>query len=131
MKRMYSFLLVALFCSWPFIYGKLVEQAKFLDHRSETRVAGVAVDLSTPAAFSNTLMTCDLTAMVGDTATSINLSDDCFDLSDNFVVVLRDTLSGGIVSSFFGTDTVHVCIDDATAAISFNHSFFSLPSTDS
>ncbi|MDW3651240.1 MAG: T9SS type A sorting domain-containing protein [Bacteroidia bacterium] len=196
MKRIYSFLLVALFCSLPFIYGKLVEQAKFLDHRSETRVAAVEVDLSTPAAFSNTLMTCDggmvstssgadttyvcydgtdqiiafdstntsmdnfqyvvtdangvilglppadmvnftaagpgecwvwglsytgnLTAMVGDTATSINLSDDCFDLSDNFVVVLRDTVSGGIVSSAFGTDTVNVCIDDATAAISFN-----------
>jgi len=62
----------------------------------------------------------NLTAMVGDTASSTNFSDDCFDLSDNFVVVIRDSVFGGVVSSSFGTDTVNVCIDNSTSAVSFS-----------
>ncbi|MEM9884724.1 MAG: fasciclin domain-containing protein, partial [Bacteroidota bacterium] len=32
----------------------------------------------------------NLTAMAGDTASAIALSDDCFDLSDNFITVIRE-----------------------------------------
>ncbi|MEL6592053.1 MAG: T9SS type A sorting domain-containing protein, partial [Bacteroidota bacterium] len=51
-----------------------------------------------------------LTAQVGDTAANIALSDGCFDLSSNFVVVLRDSISAGTVSTEMGMDTLYYCI---------------------
>ncbi|RMG17827.1 MAG: hypothetical protein D6730_23535, partial [Bacteroidetes bacterium] len=43
-----------------------------------------------------------ITAMPGDTATAINLSDGCFDLSDNVITVIRDMPDGGTVSTAEG-----------------------------
>ena len=37
----------------------------------------------------------NITVSMGDNALSMPLSDDCFDLSDNFVSVIRDTPDGG------------------------------------
>jgi ribose 5-phosphate isomerase len=63
----------------------------------------------------------NLTAMVGDTASVIDLSDDCFDLSDNFVTVIREVPDGGTVSTEDGANTVYTCPGDGTAdVISFD-----------
>lgn len=62
-------------------------------------------------AYSGTLL-----AQVGDNATQIDLSDGCFDLSDNFVVIFRDSLDGGDVLTDVGEDTVNVCINDPSSA---------------
>ena len=55
----------------------------------------------------------------GDDATSVSLSDGCFDLSDNFVVVFRDDVDGGTVYNADGTDTSYVCIDGTSQVVSF------------
>ncbi|MEO0469421.1 MAG: T9SS type A sorting domain-containing protein, partial [Bacteroidota bacterium] len=63
-----------------------------------------------------------VTAMVGDNALQVALSDGCFDLSDNFLVVVRDSLSGGIVSADSGDDTVFVCLDGNPQVVAFDSS---------
>ena len=46
----------------------------------------------------------------GDTAT-MPLTDDCFDLSNEYVVVyLQDSLSGGNITTAAGEDTVELCL---------------------
>ncbi|MEO0897665.1 MAG: hypothetical protein AAFY71_14770, partial [Bacteroidota bacterium] len=57
----------------------------------------------------------NLTAAVGDNVLSTSLSDGCFDLSDNFVVALRDSADGGVVQSELGPDTLNICYNDPTA----------------
>ncbi|MCI4668676.1 MAG: hypothetical protein MRZ79_11120, partial [Bacteroidia bacterium] len=59
----------------------------------------------------------NLTAMVGQNATSISLSDGCFDLSDNFIRVFRDSVSGGRVTSAGGMDTLQVCYNGGTPTV--------------
>ncbi|MCI4670760.1 MAG: T9SS type A sorting domain-containing protein, partial [Bacteroidia bacterium] len=62
----------------------------------------------------------NLTAMVGQNATSVALSDGCFDLSDNFVVVFRDSVDAGIIKSANnGPDDLYVCYNDPTAPTAF------------
>ncbi|MEM7660431.1 MAG: T9SS type A sorting domain-containing protein, partial [Bacteroidota bacterium] len=56
-----------------------------------------------------------VTAQVGDNATMVDLSDGCFDLSDNFVVIFRDSVDGGMVAEVGGVDTVNVCLADTTS----------------
>ncbi|MCB0553231.1 MAG: T9SS type A sorting domain-containing protein, partial [Phaeodactylibacter sp.] len=41
-----------------------------------------------------------LTAMVGDTASLASLSDDCFDLSDNYVAIVKEQAPGSNPSTF-------------------------------
>lgn len=54
-----------------------------------------------------------LTAQVGDTASQVALSDECFDLSTNFVVVLRDSINAGEIVTSMGEDTVYYCLGSA------------------
>ncbi|MEM7654979.1 MAG: T9SS type A sorting domain-containing protein [Bacteroidota bacterium] len=61
----------------------------------------------------------NLTAQVGDDATSTMLSDACFDLTSNFIVVFRDSVDGGDVSTVDGADTTYVCIDGTDQFVSF------------
>ncbi|MEM6802675.1 MAG: T9SS type A sorting domain-containing protein [Bacteroidota bacterium] len=57
----------------------------------------------------------NLTAQVGDDATSVALSDSCFDLSDNFVRVFRDNPDGGRVYTVSGDTTDYTCPGDGIA----------------
>jgi ribose 5-phosphate isomerase len=59
----------------------------------------------------------NLIAMVGDTASTATLADDCFDLSDNFLAVVRQVPIGGTVSTSDGETTVYTCPGDGTADI--------------
>ncbi|GJM31200.1 MAG: hypothetical protein DHS20C18_02010 [Saprospiraceae bacterium] len=59
----------------------------------------------------------NLTAAVGDTASLVDLSDDCFVLSDNFVTVNRDEVSGGMVMTEDGATEVFACIGDGNPDI--------------
>ncbi|MEO1449572.1 MAG: hypothetical protein AAFV07_08570, partial [Bacteroidota bacterium] len=54
-----------------------------------------------------------LTAQLGDNASMVALSDGCYDLSDNFVVVFRDSVDGGTVTDLAGNDTAYYCISGA------------------
>ncbi|HMQ48737.1 MAG TPA: T9SS type A sorting domain-containing protein [Saprospiraceae bacterium] len=56
-----------------------------------------------------------ITAQVGDDAAAVALSDDCFDLSDNFIEVLRQQADGGQVSLSDGSEGVVVCVGDGEA----------------
>jgi len=71
----------------------------------------------------------NITAMVGDTATAVALSDECFDLSDNFISVVRTMPDGGMVMTTTGMDTVTTCAGDGISdVVSFmNTSTSSVP----
>ncbi|MEQ8702668.1 MAG: T9SS type A sorting domain-containing protein [Phaeodactylibacter sp.] len=58
-----------------------------------------------------------VTAMVGDTASVATLSDDCFDLSDNFITVVRDVPVGGTVELEGGGSLAYICPDDSLANV--------------
>ncbi|MEO0585994.1 MAG: hypothetical protein AAF135_27535, partial [Bacteroidota bacterium] len=63
----------------------------------------------------------NVTAQLGDNATQVALTDGCFDLSDNFLVVFRDSVSGGdMITDDLGNDTVQVCIDGTPQVVSFD-----------
>ena len=53
-----------------------------------------------------------LTAQAGEDASAVTLSDDCFDLSDNFVEVVRSPVDGGQVSLVDGTSSALICVGD-------------------
>jgi hypothetical protein len=59
----------------------------------------------------------NITAMVGDTASAVALTDECFDLSDNFITVFREQPEGGTVSTEMGMDTVEVCVGDGVSDV--------------
>lgn len=59
----------------------------------------------------------NLTAMVGDTASTINLSDDCFDLSDNVVTVYSESPEAGSVEIEGGGTDAFVCAGDGVADV--------------
>ncbi|NBC07517.1 MAG: T9SS type A sorting domain-containing protein [Bacteroidetes bacterium] len=59
----------------------------------------------------------NLTAMVGDTASAVALSDECFDLSDEFVTIVREVPEGGTVATPDGETTVYTCPGDGNADI--------------
>lgn len=52
------------------------------------------------------------TGAVGDNAAATALSDDCFELSDNFVKVIKRGLNPGEVSLSSGETTTEVCAND-------------------
>lgn len=64
----------------------------------------------------------NLTAMIGDNAAQVALSDSCFDLSDNFIRVVRDTAAGGMLMTEMGQDTAFVCLGSGqqSAVIAFD-----------
>ncbi|MEO0777872.1 MAG: hypothetical protein AAF146_15000, partial [Bacteroidota bacterium] len=65
-----------------------------------------------------------LTAQVGDNAAMVDLSNDCFDLSDNFLLVNRsqDDVDGGTVATDGGATSVSTCPGDGISdVISFMH----------
>ena len=45
----------------------------------------------------------------GDNATTATLTDGCYELSSNYVVVYRDSVNGGMVTTPSGQDTVYQC----------------------
>jgi len=54
----------------------------------------------------------NLTIEAGDTVTSATLSDDCFSLSDNSVLVERQEVDGGMITTDDGRTTAYVCTGD-------------------
>ncbi len=54
----------------------------------------------------------NLTAMIGDNAAAVDLSDECFDLSDNFITVNRIAVDGGTVSLSNGDTSIDICVGD-------------------
>ncbi|MEM1325391.1 MAG: T9SS type A sorting domain-containing protein [Bacteroidota bacterium] len=48
----------------------------------------------------------NITAAVGDNAAEVALTDDCFDLSDNFITVTRTDVDGGTVSTADGETNI-------------------------
>lgn len=57
----------------------------------------------------------NITAVPGDTASAAPLSDACFDLSDNFVTIIKEEASGGTVSTEDGAGEVFLCPGDGLA----------------
>lgn len=55
-----------------------------------------------------------LTFAPSDDVTSVDLSDNCYDLSDNFVTVVRATPSGGTVATEAGETEITTCPGDGT-----------------
>lgn len=60
-----------------------------------------------------------LTVVVGDEINAVDLSDECFDLSDNFVRVTHESPSGGEVALDGGATTVYLCPDGAGSSLLF------------
>ncbi|PHN06194.1 T9SS type A sorting domain-containing protein [Flavilitoribacter nigricans] len=58
----------------------------------------------------------DLLVQTGDDITQANLSDDCFDLSGNYLSVVRDTPDAGTISTP-GGDNLTLCVGDAFADV--------------
>ncbi len=58
----------------------------------------------------------DVLAMIGDTATAVDLASGCFALSDNFVEVVRIVPEAGTLSSTLG-DTIDICGGDGMSAM--------------
>jgi len=54
-----------------------------------------------------------LTAVPGDTLTSVEIASGCAALSDNFITVVREIPEGGTVSLSSGQDTIDFCSGDA------------------
>ncbi|MEL6391140.1 MAG: T9SS type A sorting domain-containing protein, partial [Bacteroidota bacterium] len=54
----------------------------------------------------------DILAGPGDNAAEVALASECFDLSENFVTVLRDEVEGGTISIIGGGDEIEICPDD-------------------
>lgn len=51
----------------------------------------------------------NLSAQVGDTASAAVLTDECFDLSDDFITLIRETPDGGMVSTAAGDSIIYTC----------------------
>ncbi len=59
----------------------------------------------------------NLTAQVGDDAAATILSDDCYDLSDNFVEIIRETPVGGDVFLQNGDTITFVCVGEGVSTV--------------
>ena len=57
----------------------------------------------------------NLSVTAGEFATAQNLSDQCFDLSDDYITVNRDLVDGGTVALVGGGTTAAVCSGDGIA----------------
>ncbi|MFK7970683.1 MAG: T9SS type A sorting domain-containing protein, partial [Bacteroidia bacterium] len=60
-----------------------------------------------------------LTAMMGQNAATASLSSDCFDLSSNFIEVVRSAPDGGMVTSSAGNSMERICVNGSPDPISF------------
>lgn len=71
----------------------------------------------------------NLVFQAGQNAGEVLLSDDCYDLSDNFITVFRQTPDGGLVGLENGLSTAYICPGDGLEdLISFlNSTVFSGP----
>lgn len=58
----------------------------------------------------------ELLVQTGDDITFANLSDDCFDLSDNFLSIIKDTPDAGVISTPEGNELT-LCVGDAFADV--------------
>lgn len=58
----------------------------------------------------------DLQFLPGDDITFVNVSDDCFEVSSNFLTVVRETPEAGTVSTP-GGDNLTLCVGDAFADV--------------
>ena len=67
----------------------------------------------------------NLTANVGDDAAAVALSDDCFELSGNFIEVIRQEADGGTVSLDNGATDAVACVGDGAPRYSQLHQYFS------
>jgi hypothetical protein len=56
-------------------------------------------------------------AQIGDNIDEISLSDDCFDLSSNFITVIRDQVSESSVETTSGDSVVVLCVQDNVADV--------------
>ncbi len=54
----------------------------------------------------------NFTAEAGDDANTVAFSDDCYDLSDNFVTIVREGGSAGTISTVDGAAMVYTCTQD-------------------
>ncbi len=64
----------------------------------------------------------NLTAQLGDNAADVALSDDCFDLSNNFITVNRINVDGGTVSTIDGAKAITTRVNDGIAdVVAFMH----------
>ncbi len=64
-----------------------------------------------------------LTLFPGDNIFEVPLTDDCYDLSANFISLTKIAVDGGILFTDFGQDTIYVCTgDDVDDIITFNNS---------
>ncbi len=68
----------------------------------------------------------NFTATFGDNAATAMLSDQCFDLSDNFITVIRDVPSGGMVSVAGGSASIVFCNGIDNPIVQINTSSASL-----
>ena len=65
----------------------------------------------------------NITAQPGDNAAAVALSDDCFDLSDNFIEIMRSNPEGGTVSLLDNSTSISVCVGDGIDdVLEFAHS---------
>lgn len=60
-----------------------------------------------------------LTIVVGDEVNAVDLSDECFDLSDNVVIVTHQSPTGGEVALAGGATTAYLCPDGAGSSLLF------------
>lgn len=58
-----------------------------------------------------------LTAEIGDTVTNSELSSDCYDLSSNFITIIREIPNGGIVSLENGDSSVFICSNSTDSQV--------------
>lgn len=57
----------------------------------------------------------NLLAATGDVITDVTLSDGCFDLSDNFIEIVREAPQGGIISTPDGVTSLDLCVGDGAS----------------
>ncbi|NJL74972.1 MAG: T9SS type A sorting domain-containing protein [Saprospiraceae bacterium] len=64
----------------------------------------------------------NVTAQIGDNAAAVALTDDCFDLSDNFITVTRTDVDGGTVATAGGMTSITTRAGDGIAdVVMFSH----------
>lgn len=59
----------------------------------------------------------NLTIIPGEDVFTTELSDNCFDLSDNFVEIIKDVPNGGQVTTLAGDSFVQVCVSSGSPSI--------------
>ena len=59
------------------------------------------------------------TGAIGEDITTVTFSENCFDLSDNYVEIVRSVPEGGSVSLSDGTDTLVVCTNEELGILAF------------